>query len=54
VEEIFVPGEPEARRRRQLMRDGIVVDDPLWQELAAQASDMGIGAVVTEATARSV
>jgi len=44
VEEIFVPGELEARRRWQLQRDGIVVDDPLWQELAQAAADMGLGA----------
>jgi uncharacterized oxidoreductase len=49
VDEILVPGELEALRRRQLQRDGILVDDSLWQELAQAAADMGMGVLSVDA-----
>lgn len=42
VEEIFFPGELEARASQQRQRDGIPVADTTWDSLAALATETGL------------
>ena len=42
VDEIFLPGEQEARRRRQYSQDGIPLDDSTLKTLAGLAADAGV------------
>ncbi len=42
VEEIFLPGEPECRRREALMESGVPVSEALQKELVALAGRLGV------------
>ena len=49
----MLPGEPDYGRRAQRMRDGIPVEDALWEQIRAAAASVGVkwpeGAVAAEA-----
>jgi uncharacterized oxidoreductase len=42
VAEVLVPGEPEQRRRRQRLADGIEVDERSWADILAAARAAGV------------
>ncbi len=42
VAEVLVPGEPEQRRRRQRLAEGIEVDERSWVDILAAASAAGV------------
>jgi uncharacterized oxidoreductase len=42
VEEVLVPGEPEQRRRRQRLAQGIEIDERSWADIRAAASALGM------------
>jgi LDH2 family malate/lactate/ureidoglycolate dehydrogenase len=42
VDEVLVPGEPEARARAHRLRDGIPVPDRTWAEIQETASSVGV------------
>ena len=44
VEEVFIAGEPEARRKSDRLRDGIPVSDVVLEELRATAHSLGLRA----------
>ena len=52
-QEVMLPGEPDYGRRAQRMRDGIPVEDALWEQIRAAAASVGVkwpeGAVAAEA-----
>ena len=42
VAEILVPGEPEQRRRRQLLAEGVDVDERSWADILAATRAAGV------------
>jgi LDH2 family malate/lactate/ureidoglycolate dehydrogenase len=44
VEEVFIAGEPEARRKADRLRDGIPISDVVLDELRALGQSLGIPA----------
>lgn len=42
VEQIFVPGEVEAEQRKRRLRDGIPIDDAVWEQIARICQRLGI------------
>ena len=42
TEEVLYPGELEARRREERLRDGIPVEDATWERLQALARELGL------------
>ena len=46
-DEIFYPGELEHRRTRQLLADGIYVEDATWDKLRVLASEFGLTATLS-------
>jgi uncharacterized oxidoreductase len=44
VEEILVAGEPEARSAARRRAEGIPLDDATWEQIAAAAASVGVGA----------
>lgn len=42
VEEILLPGEPEYRTAQQRLREGIPVEDSIWNEIRAKASELNV------------
>lgn len=42
--EVILPGEPEARARRERAVSGIPIDDGTWEQLAAEAKALGCSA----------
>lgn len=44
VDEIFIPGEVELRQRARKLRDGIPLDDAIWEEMASIAHELGVTA----------
>jgi uncharacterized oxidoreductase len=44
-EEVFVPGEPDGRRREQRLRDGIPIDVNSWQQIEEAAARVGVSAM---------
>ena len=38
----MVPGEPEARRKQQNIRDGVVIDDQTWQTVKHTLDRLGV------------
>jgi hydroxycarboxylate dehydrogenase B len=49
VAEVLVPGEPEQRRRRQRLAEGIEVDERSWADILAAARTAGVPAAEVEA-----
>ena len=43
-DEILMPGEPEARQRKQRLEKGVDVDETSWQEILEAAETAGVGA----------
>ena len=42
VEEILLPGEPEHRTGQKRLRDGIQVEESIWDEIQAKANDLQV------------
>jgi uncharacterized oxidoreductase len=42
VDEVFVPGEPEHRERRNRLVEGIPLDDETWRQLTQVAAELGV------------
>lgn len=42
VEEIFIPGEIERRTMEKRLKEGIPVDEPVWQALSKKAKEVGV------------
>ena len=42
VQEIYIPGEIEARNRERMLRDGIDIEDTTWNEMAEVARSLNI------------
>jgi uncharacterized oxidoreductase len=42
VDEILIPGEPEYRRARQRLKEGIPVADSIWDEIVQTAAELGV------------
>jgi uncharacterized oxidoreductase len=42
VEEVLLPGEPEAAAEERRRREGIAVDDETWGKIAALARELGV------------
>ncbi len=42
VKEILIPGEPDFRAREARTREGILVEDRTWEEIAGLAKELGI------------
>ncbi len=40
--EILMPGEPEARARARMLRDGIEIDDTTWRQIVATGESLGV------------
>ena len=40
--EVLVPGDPEARTRQTRLRDGILIPQPLWQQITDLAASLGV------------
>ncbi len=49
VAEVLVPGEPEQRRRRQRLAEGIEVDERSWADILAAAEAAGVPAAAIDA-----
>jgi uncharacterized oxidoreductase len=47
VEEILLPGEPEARTARQRSTEGIPIEPSTWQALVELGNDLGVEAPIT-------
>ena len=47
VEEVFIAGEPEARRKTERLRDGIPVSAVVREELETVAQGLGLRADLT-------
>ncbi len=43
-DEVFLPGEPDCRRREERMRTGIPIDDATWRQIEAAAVSVGVAA----------
>jgi len=41
-DEILIPGEPERRKKKKLLREGIFVEDKTWNDLAALAKELKV------------
>ena len=41
-DEVLLPGEPEARARRERSRSGILIDETTWEHLCAEAERYGV------------
>ncbi|NWF70325.1 MAG: Ldh family oxidoreductase [Chloroflexi bacterium] len=42
VTEILLPGEPEYRTAQQRSRDGLLVEDSIWEEIRAKARELHV------------
>ena len=42
VEEVFIAGEPEARRKAERLRDGIPLSDVVRDELRSLSRELGV------------
>lgn len=50
-DEVFLPGEPDFRKREERLRDGIPVDDNTWRQIVDVASSVGVDDVPAEKAA---
>jgi len=41
-QEVLLPGEPDYARRAQRTRDGIPVEEALWEQIRAAAASVGV------------
>jgi uncharacterized oxidoreductase len=41
-DEVFLPGEPDFRRRRERLRDGIPIDEATWRQILEAAASVGV------------
>ncbi len=50
---ILVPGEPEAERRQQRMREGIELDATTWQQIVQVAQQSGVDQTLIDNATRA-
>ena len=48
-EEVLVPGEPEYRTTQRRQREGIPIDDHLWEAIIRVAASVGVSAAEFQA-----
>ncbi len=53
VEDILMPGEPEAMQRKQRLEKGVDVDETSWQEILAAAQTAGVSRIEVETILRN-
>jgi uncharacterized oxidoreductase len=44
-DEVLLPGEPDARKREQRLRDGIPIDENSWRQIENAAAELGINSM---------